>query len=145
VRDVPSPKACGRRRWWRFTRDVLLHECIHQYHREVTGRADLGHRGHGPAFAHTCNRIGQQLGFKPVTYPRLSHMPAEDCRFWPHVPNPRRVYPAKIVKASRYGFTSPWIQTRACHRYRRRRPWAAAGCTASPVDHPESAGPRCAG
>jgi hypothetical protein len=141
VRDLPGAKACSRRRWWRFTRDVLLHECIHQWHFEVAGRGEARYGGHGPAFARTCNRIGQRLGFKPVTSPRLSQMPAEDCRFWPDVVAPRGTYPARLVKESSQRVAPSWIGRPACPRYVRRRPQiVAAGAAAIVVDRLESAG-----
>jgi hypothetical protein len=50
----------------RFVADVLLHECVHQWHFEVTGQTEESYHGHGPAFAAMCNQIGEPLGLPPV-------------------------------------------------------------------------------
>lgn len=44
----------------------LLHEMIHQYHMELTGRTEETYGGHGPAFRDECNRIGAVLGLPKV-------------------------------------------------------------------------------
>jgi hypothetical protein len=38
-----------------FVCDVLLHEIIHQYHHEITGKTEDSYKGHGPHFRDTCN------------------------------------------------------------------------------------------
>lgn len=50
----------------RFVADVLLHECIHQWHFEITGQTEDSYHGHGPAFAAMCNQIGEAIGLPPV-------------------------------------------------------------------------------
>lgn len=50
----------------RFLEDVLLHEQIHQFHFEVTGKNDASWSGHGPAFSAMANEIGRKLGLPPV-------------------------------------------------------------------------------
>jgi hypothetical protein len=50
----------------RFVADVLLHECVHQWHFEITGQTEDSYHGHGPAFAAMCNQIGAALGLPPV-------------------------------------------------------------------------------
>ena len=121
VRDLTDPKACETRRWWRLTRDTLLHECIHQFHREVTGLEENHYGGHGPAFAAVCNRIGKKLGSKTVTYPRRSRMPVADCRFWPYPRNPERAYPKTFAELEEQALYAPWRGRRRFLRGVRRR------------------------
>jgi hypothetical protein len=86
-----------------FVADVLLHEQIHQFHQEVTGRTDDGYHGHGPAFRDTANRIGAQLGLSPVrTCKRRG--PDRDrpsCSQWPHDVRPDDFYLGADVRAER--------------------------------------------
>jgi len=70
----------------RVVEDILLHEMIHHYHQEVTGRTEDTYHGHGPAFRDECNRIGAVLGLSPV---RAQHKRGKDkdrpsCAQWPH-------------------------------------------------------------
>ncbi|MBI4022268.1 MAG: hypothetical protein HY372_02835 [Candidatus Andersenbacteria bacterium] len=83
----------------RFLADVLLHESLHQYHREVTGKTDPGYRGHGTAFAQTCNDIGDQLGLPPVVARRRNRAKDLDkpiCNYWPHNVRPPDFYSPDI-------------------------------------------------
>jgi hypothetical protein len=70
---------------WRFVLDVLLHEAVHQYHREVTGRTEPAYHGHGPAFTETANRIGTTLGLPPVIAKNRGGTKRRDVApQWPH-------------------------------------------------------------
>src|SRR5215208_5831422 len=72
----------------RFLEDVLLHEMIHQWHREVTGQDDAGYGGHGPAFSQKANEIGTKLGLPPVGRTRKKRDHADkglqSPSQWPH-------------------------------------------------------------
>lgn len=74
--------------------DVLLHELVHQWHDEITGRPEKNYRGHGPAFRDKCNEIGGQLGLPPV---RVAKARGKDqdlpsCSYWPHCVRPLEFY-----------------------------------------------------
>jgi hypothetical protein len=62
--------------------DVLLHESVHQWAQEVTGKRERGDHGHGPAFRDKCNEIGAHLGLPPVGSRRAK---GPRCQHWPHV------------------------------------------------------------
>jgi hypothetical protein len=86
-----DPYAEGR---FRIVADVLLHESIHQYHMEITGRNEDSYHGHGPAFALTCNQIGQLLGLPPVRSMK-KRGPDKDlpsCAQWPLNVRPHDYY-----------------------------------------------------
>jgi hypothetical protein len=77
-----------------FVAECLLHEMIHQWHQEVTGRNDEHYHGHGPAFRDECNRIGKMLGLPAV---RCSKARGKDnslpsCSYWPHCVRPADYY-----------------------------------------------------
>ncbi|HZN71245.1 MAG TPA: hypothetical protein VFC00_06125 [Micromonosporaceae bacterium] len=77
---------------WLFVLDVLMHEAVHQYHREVTGTTEPSYHGHGPMFAMVANRIGDALGLAPVV-PRNrggSNLPL--AAQWPHCVTPLDYY-----------------------------------------------------
>jgi hypothetical protein len=79
--------------------DVLLHETIHQYHNEVTGKTEDSYHGHGPAFAAECNRIGAILGLPEVRPVKRrgkgKHLPS--CAYWPLNVRPRDYYRGAFV------------------------------------------------
>lgn len=84
----------------KFIADVLLHECIHQYHYEVTGKTDRGYKGHGMAFRDTCNEIGAKLGLPPV---RAAKRRGDDqdlpsCAMWPHCVRPLHYYAGAYLR-----------------------------------------------
>lgn len=78
----------------RFMTDVLLHEMIHQYHFEITGKTEDSYKGHGPAFAAECNRIGALLGLPEVrpAKARGKHKALPSCANWPHNVRPADYY-----------------------------------------------------
>lgn len=70
---------------WNFVLDVLLHEAVHQYHREITGHTEGAYHGHGPAFTETANRIGADLDLPPViTRNRNGSRRRDLAPQWPH-------------------------------------------------------------
>jgi hypothetical protein len=74
--------------------DVLLHETIHQYHDELTGKTEDSYHGHGPAFRDECNRIGKALGLPPVRTSK-ARGPEKDlpsCAHWPLNVRPEGYY-----------------------------------------------------
>ncbi len=76
-----------------FVEDILLHEMIHQYHAEVTGNTEPGHRGHGPEFARICNEIGEKLKLpKVVARTRRGKRKSPQCTYWPHTVRPANYY-----------------------------------------------------
>jgi hypothetical protein len=83
--------AAGRAR---FVADVLLHECVHQWHFEVTGQTEASYHGHGPAFAATCNQVGAALGLPPVRSMKRRGKDREmpSCAQWPICVRPPGFY-----------------------------------------------------
>jgi hypothetical protein len=82
-----------------FVCDVLLHETIHQYHHEITGKTEDSYRGHGPQFRDTCNVAGKKLGLAQV---RVAKARGKDkdlpsCALWPHCVRPRNYYHGAYV------------------------------------------------
>jgi hypothetical protein len=82
-----------------FVGDVLLHETIHQYHHEVTGKTEDSYKGHGPHFRDTCNVIGKKLGLAQV---RVAKARGKDknflsCADWPNCVRPRDYYRGPFV------------------------------------------------
>lgn len=77
-----------------FVGDVLLHECVHEWHQEVTGHREDSYLGHGPQFRDTANRIGEALGLPPVRASRRRGRDADlpSCAFWPYNVRPRGFY-----------------------------------------------------
>lgn len=74
-----------------FALDVLLHEMIHAWQREVDEHEEDGYRGHGPRFAHMCNEIGARLGLPPVGVKGRGGLP--NCAYWPMNVRPEGYYP----------------------------------------------------
>jgi hypothetical protein len=77
-----------------FAADIALHEMIHQWQQEVTGKDENGYHGHGPAFRDKANEIGAQLGLPRV---RTSKNRGKDkglpsCSQWPHNVRPAEYY-----------------------------------------------------
>jgi hypothetical protein len=74
--------------------DVLLHETIHQYHDEITGKVEKSYHGHGPAFRDECNRIGKELGLPPVrtAEARGPEKNLPSCAHWPFNVRPEGYY-----------------------------------------------------
>jgi hypothetical protein len=79
--------------------DLLLHESVHQYHDETTGLTEASYRGHGPAFAAECNRIGALLGLPPVRPAKArgknKHLPS--CAHWPFNVRPAGYYQGALI------------------------------------------------
>ncbi len=92
--------AAGR---FRFVRDVLLHEMIHQWQQEVSGQRDKGYHGHGPAFRDKANEIGTKLGLPPVRTckARGKDKDLPSCSHWPHIVRPTDYYLDAYFQASR--------------------------------------------
>jgi hypothetical protein len=82
-----------------FVDDILLHETIHQYHNERTGKNEDAYHGHGPAFAGECNRVGALLGLPPVrpAKARGKHKDMPSCAQWPHNVRPADYYQGAYV------------------------------------------------
>lgn len=94
--DHPNVRAGRRfaRSRFRLVAEVLLHEMVHQWQREVVDQRERKGRSHGPAFCRKCNEIGGTLRLLPV---RSAVDSEEDsalpsCAFWPH--NARRKFAA---------------------------------------------------
>jgi len=68
----------------RFAADVLLHETIHQYHQEITGKTEASYHGHGPAFTATANAIGARLGLPEVVARNRGGSSLAKATQWPH-------------------------------------------------------------
>jgi len=100
---------------FRFVSDVLLHEMIHHYHQEVTGKRETAFHGHGPAFRDVCNRIGATLGLAPVRSSKKrgadTHLPS--CAQWPHAVRPPDYYLGAYIEPEEEGPTPP-IPTAPC-------------------------------
>jgi hypothetical protein len=92
--DVGRTRKDARYRY-RLAAEVLLHEMVHQWGREVAGDDDRHWRHHGTSFCQKCNDIGRQLRLLPVSSARdASRDPAlASCSRWPH--NARRVAAAR--------------------------------------------------
>lgn len=60
--------------------DVLLHELVHVWC-NAAGQPEKGYRGHGPAFAAACNKIGEMIGLPAVGVRGRDGLP--DCAQWP--------------------------------------------------------------
>jgi hypothetical protein len=82
----------------RFVRDVVLHETIHQFQREIGGNAELAYRGHGPEFTKLCNQIGAKLDLVPVMPRRRGRKDSEKptANYWPHNVRPAGYYSPDI-------------------------------------------------
>ena len=70
----------------RFVEDVLLHEMIHQWQQEVTGKTEAPYHGHGPGFRDQANAIGAVLGLSPVRTGKARGKDRDlpSCSQWPH-------------------------------------------------------------
>ncbi|MBA3442159.1 MAG: hypothetical protein H0T92_20050, partial [Pyrinomonadaceae bacterium] len=78
-----------------FTDDVLLHEMIHQWQREVVGNPEGAYHGHGPLFRDKANEIGARLGLPRVR--TMKDRAKKDkglpsCSQWPHNVRPDEYY-----------------------------------------------------
>lgn len=84
----------------RFVDDILLHEMIHQFAQEITGKNDASYHGHGPAFRDKANEIGDQLGLPPVRICKRRGPNAElpSCSQWLHNVRPAGYYPEPTVE-----------------------------------------------
>lgn len=76
---------------YRLVAEVLLHEMVHQWGREVATQGEPGWRRHGTAFCAKCNEIGRQLRLLPVrtACEAGNKSTLASCARWPH--NARRV------------------------------------------------------
>jgi len=108
----------------RFLEDVLLHEMIHQWHREVTGQDDASYSGHGPAFSAKANEIGARLGLPIVRRTCKSRDGKEPSPSqWPHDVRPDGYYlgahvPSRVDKPK--GFFVPEDMNEAIPILRKR-------------------------
>lgn len=82
-----------------FMLDVLLHEMVHAFAQEISGDLETGYRGHGPAFAAECNRIGALLGLPAVGVKGRDGLP--DCAHWPLNVRPDGYYPEPYTPPTR--------------------------------------------
>jgi len=80
---------------FRLVAEVLLHEMVHQWGREVVTANEYDWRDHGVAFCEKCNEIGRQLRLLPVSIAHdAKHNPTlASCARWPH--NARRALPPR--------------------------------------------------
>lgn len=87
--------------------DVLLHELVHQWHDEITGRPEKNYSGHGPAFRDKCNEIGAQLGLPPVraAKARGKDQALPSCSYWPHSVRPPEFYLGAYLESFSEGAT----------------------------------------
>lgn len=71
---------------FRYVADIVLHEMVHQWQQEVTGKKELSYKGHGPTFRDKCNEIGRELGLGPVRVAKARGKDRElpSCAEWPH-------------------------------------------------------------
>lgn len=86
-----------------FVADVLLHETLHQYHHEVTGRPEDSYKGHGPHFRDSCNEIGAEaLGLEPVRVAKARGSDKElpSCAEWPHCVRPKNYYQGAYIETN---------------------------------------------
>ena len=87
---------------FRFVADVLIHEQIHQWQQEITGKTEECYRGHGPTFCARCNEIGATLGLDEVMVrTRPGHRDQQRCPQWPHNVRPRDYYLGAYVPVKR--------------------------------------------
>jgi hypothetical protein len=77
---------------FRYVADVLLHEQIHQWQQEVTGKHEDSYHGHGPTFRAKCNEIGAALGLAPVIVKKRPGHDGPPCPQWPHNVQPPERY-----------------------------------------------------
>jgi hypothetical protein len=78
-----------------FAADIALHEMIHQWQQEVTGKNENGYHGHGPAFRDKANEIGAQLGLPRVRTSKnrgKQYKGLPSCSQWPHNVRPAEYY-----------------------------------------------------
>jgi hypothetical protein len=83
----------------RVVEDVLLHEMIHQWQQEVTGRTEESYHGHGTAFRDKANEIGAKLGLPPVRAKHQKESAGPQCQYWPHEVRPEGYYYGAYVAA----------------------------------------------
>lgn len=76
---------------YRLVAEVLLHEMVHQWGREVASPEETGWRKHGVDFCAKCNEIGRQLRLLPVSTAHAAgqNRALPSCARWPH--NARRL------------------------------------------------------
>lgn len=79
---------------FRFVADVLLHEMIHQWQHEVTGKKEASYKGHGAGFRDKANEIGKELGLAPVRIAKARGKERDlpSCAEWPHCVRPAEYY-----------------------------------------------------
>jgi hypothetical protein len=82
--------------------DVLIHEMIHQWQQEVTGKTEDGNHGHGPTFRDKANEIGAKFGLPPVrtNQKRGKDKDLPSCSYWPYGNRPDGYYLGAVVTAS---------------------------------------------
>ncbi len=84
-------RECSFEKHHRLVAEVLMHEMVHQWGREVGHSDDRRWRHHGTSFCQKCNDIGRQLRLLPVGTAREARRNpgVASCARWPH--NARRV------------------------------------------------------
>jgi hypothetical protein len=105
----PGPSHAEGR--FKFAADILLHEMIHQWQQEVTGRVEKAYKGHGPSFRDKANDIGSALCLPPVRVAKARGKlrTAPSCAHWPHCVRPPDYY----LGASTEEFIRPAGERRA--------------------------------
>ncbi|MGH3869148.1 MAG: hypothetical protein ACRDQ4_24145 [Pseudonocardiaceae bacterium] len=76
----------------RFVTDVLGHEAIHQWQREITGATESSYHGHGPTFRAKANEITAALHLPLVGVRNRTGSREAVCAHWPHHVRPDDYY-----------------------------------------------------
>jgi len=84
----------------RFVEDLLFHEQVHQYVREVALLDEEQYRGHGRVFRDKCNDIGADLGLPEVEYKHRRKGGEKNgrCEYWPHNVRGAEYYQGALLK-----------------------------------------------
>jgi hypothetical protein len=95
--SIAPPGRNRTRRRYRLLAEVLLHEMVHQWRREVVDDDDRRWQDHGAAFCRKCNEIGRELKLLPVQSDLESRegSPLPSCARWPHNARRRATGPSK--------------------------------------------------
>jgi hypothetical protein len=77
-----------------LTRDIALHETIHQFATEILKQPEEAYRGHGPVFRDLCNRIGATDSSSPVRTAKARGLDRErpSCAQFPICVRPKGFY-----------------------------------------------------
>lgn len=98
----------------RFVADVLTHEAIHQYHREISGKTEVSYRGHGPAFTNSANTIGAKLGLLGVAPRNRKGTKVAIASNWPHCVRDPAYYLGAYVPPTRDTTTVKTVTCPCC-------------------------------